>query len=89
MTAPWTEIDVVTVALGCASLILTALAVFLGVLAIWGYRDIKAGSVRAAKIEATRVAEDIAARTMRAIEDKLDNASPGADISTAYQDKPS
>jgi hypothetical protein len=85
MAAPWTAVDVVTVALGCASLILTALAVFLGVLAIWGYRDIKAASIRAAETEARRVAEDVSAREMRAF---LDKQGAGADISAAYQDRP-
>lgn len=73
----------VEIVLGAAAVILTGVAIGVAILAFLGYRDIKAAAIRAAKIEGRRVAEDAAAREMRAF---LDKQSPSPDISTAYRD---
>ncbi len=85
MPTPWTVVDAVTVVLAAATVILTGVAILVAVVAFWGYRDIRKVTVERAEAEARRIAEDVAAREMRAF---LDKASTGPDISVAYQDKP-
>lgn len=83
--APWTVVDVVTVALAVATLMLGALAIFIGVLAAWGYRDIKEAALKKAEEGAREVATDVAARSMQAF---LDKQATSPDISEAYRDTP-
>lgn len=85
MAVPWSVVDVVTVALAAAAVILTGVAIIVGILAFWGYRDIRTMAARRAEAEARRVAVDVAAREMQAFLDKL---GAGADISAAYRDPP-
>lgn len=84
MPPPWTAIDLVTAALAAATVVLAAVALGVALFAVWGYRDIRRASVRAAELEARRTAEDVAARQMRAF---LDKQGAGTDISSAYEDK--
>ena len=85
MAVSLTVVDAVTFALAAATVSLAVLAIVIGMLAFWGYRDIKAAATRAAKIEAQRVAEEVAIREIRTY---LDKVGSGEDISSAYRDKP-
>ena len=75
----------VEIVLGAASIILTGVAIVLGIFAVWGYRDIRAAAIKAAETEGRRAAEDVAMKEIRAY---LDKAAGGEDISAAYKDKP-
>lgn len=86
MSPSWTAIDLVTAALGAATLVLTGVAVIVAIGAWIGYRNIRRASVQAAETEARRIAEEIAAREMRAF---LDKHVEGPDISQGYRDEPS
>lgn len=67
-------------------MVLTGVAIGIGALAFWGYRDIRAAAARAAEAEGRRVAEEVAIREIRAYLDKI---AAGEDIAAAYRDKPS
>lgn len=87
MSTPWTAVDIVTAALGAATVALAAVAVIVAIVAWIGYRDIRRTALRAAEKEARRIAEEVAAREIRAYLNK--SGTPGApDISAGYQDKP-
>ena len=66
MAAPFTVIDAVTVAFACATVVLTGVAIGLGVVAWFAYRDIKASMLTVAEATARSVAEDVAARQLGA-----------------------
>lgn len=74
-----------TAALGVATVMLGAVALGLGLLAFWGYREMRKAAINAAEREACRTAEDVAARQMQAFLDKQERAP---DISQAYEVKP-
>ncbi len=82
--APWSVVDAVTAALAAATVVLTGVGLGVGLLALWGYRDIRRTAVQRAEAEARRVAEAVAAREIGAF---LDKQGTGTDISQAYQDQ--
>lgn len=75
---PWTVVDVVTVAFGCATVVLTGVAIGLGVLAWFAYRDIKASLLKIAETTARQVAEDVAGRQLGAYIDRNPEGGEGA-----------
>lgn len=59
---PITEVDCVTFALGAATIMLAIVAIGVAIGAIFAYKDIKKSAVEAARSEARRTAENVAAR---------------------------
>jgi hypothetical protein len=53
-------VDLATIGLMAATLVLTGVGVVIAIITLLGYREIKASSIRAARETASRVANDVA-----------------------------
>lgn len=86
MAAPWTVVDIITVAFGCATIILACVAIGIGALAWFAYRDIKSSVSSIAERTAKAAAEAVAIREFRAYMDQTPEANGG--VVEAYQEAP-
>lgn len=72
--AGWTAVELVTIILAALALLITALGIFLAVLAIWGYGQIHEEARRIARAAVT---EEVGKQAPRAISKELDRRGVG------------
>lgn len=85
--AGFSQYEVITLVLACVAVLLTALGLFVAIIAIWGYGTLKQAAMdqaqSAAHVTAGRVAEAVAARTAEEFVSRRFNASEGGDYGAA------
>ncbi|MBX3598153.1 MAG: hypothetical protein KF874_11355 [Rhizobiaceae bacterium] len=73
--AIFTSVELVTIVLAALALILTALGLFIAILAIWGYQSLQSGARETAERIARETADKVASRTAA---DAVSRLSDGA-----------